>query len=441
MSNSSDTVEDSATRGGGGEARYRLITIVFLVFIGLAALIGILIPAGLGWDFANFYDTGRRAAVWQIADLYEPESLIAGEKPQGTLSFWGAPISALFYAPLSLFSAETALLVFKFQNAAAIFAGLWLLYRNYSSFSAGSDSTGIWRFAALFLGTVLIYQPFWTIYRIGGQTTPTVFLLLAVALFWHSKERFLWSALCFGFAVLIKPAFVFMLLPLCMVSGWKFFREIVAVFITFALASVLILGWDVHAKFLAMMLQGMTKAYPWLYNSSLFVAGENLKLLADPPIGEQIIGLSAIALKILLVFVFGSLFWLSRDENWPSVARRQFNVLMSVTFCLMISQTVWEHYLEIMFLPLTYLTAINQTLSSGARLLLASIFAVSIGQNTILVSFVNAHLSLDTIPELILVGLLKSSPLWLMLAFLLKYRQEFFRSFLDPHWMSLTGKS
>lgn len=441
MPTSPFTAENSGAPRVDGAARYRLAAVVFLFLIGFATLAGILVPAGLGWDFANFYDTGRRAAGWQIADLYDAGSLIGGEQPQGKLSFWGAPISALFYVPLSLFSAERALLVFKLQNAAACFVALWLVFRKYRGFFEGDHSPAIWRYAALFLGTILIFQPFWTIYRIGGQTTPTVFLLFTIALFCHAKERFRWAAICIVAALLIKPAFVFVLIPLCLVSGWKFLRETVAVSAASAITSVALLGWDIHVKFLAVMLSGMTNAYPWLYNSSLFVTGENLKLMAEPPVSGPIIGLSAIALKVAIVVLFVSLLRLARREDWPTVARRQFDFLMSLTFCLMVSQTVWEHYLEILFLPLAYLTAVSQTLSAGARLLLASIFAVSVGQNTVLVMFVDSRFSLDTVPELIAAGLLKSSPLWLMLLFLVKYRREFFSSFQNPHWARIAGRS
>ena len=80
---------------------YQLVTWVFLAILLCGAIIGIVVPAGLGWDFANFYDTGRRVAAGQIQDLYNPKSLINGEQPQGTLAFWGTPISAWLYVPLS----------------------------------------------------------------------------------------------------------------------------------------------------------------------------------------------------------------------------------------------------------------------------------------------------------------------------------------------------
>ncbi|MGQ0542225.1 MAG: glycosyltransferase family 87 protein [Blastocatellia bacterium] len=397
-------------------------------------------PAGLGWDFANFYDTGRRAAAWQISDLYKPESLIAGEQPQGKLSFWSAPISAFLYAPLSLFSAEWALIFFKIQNALACFAALWLLYRNNRRFDE-SETTDNWRFAALFAVLVLIYQPFWTIYRVGGQTTPTIFLLFTIALLFHTGEKFRISAVCIALALLIKPAFVFMLLPLCLISGWRFIRELLVIFTVIGLFSIFLLGWNVHAEFLQTMMQGLTNAYSWQYNSSLYVTAENLRLLAAEPVNPQIIGILTAAVKLAVVFLFGWLFWKSRNEKWPTAARRQFDFLMSVTFCLMISQTVWEHYLIVFFPLLAYIAANYRSFSTGARVVLAVVFGMSLGQNIVFINMLEARISLNTIPELVFIGLLKSSPLWLMLIFLLNYRKEFFQSFLHPQWTGLTERS
>ncbi|MGH9854754.1 MAG: hypothetical protein ACREBD_33400, partial [Blastocatellia bacterium] len=81
--------------------KYQRLTFVCLLLLLVGTVVGIMVPAGPGWDFANFYDTGRRVAAGQIGDLYNPDSLINGEKPQGGLGFYGAPISALLYAPLS----------------------------------------------------------------------------------------------------------------------------------------------------------------------------------------------------------------------------------------------------------------------------------------------------------------------------------------------------
>jgi hypothetical protein len=126
----------------GDETRfYRRLTIALCMVILAGAIVGIIVPAGSGWDFANFFDTGRRMAAGQVLDLYRPDSLIAGEQPQGKLGFYGAPISALLYMPLSLFSPAWALIAFKVQNTIAYFAALGLLYWHNRQF-AGNSSTG-----------------------------------------------------------------------------------------------------------------------------------------------------------------------------------------------------------------------------------------------------------------------------------------------------------
>lgn len=429
---------DAHLADSGDKARlYHHLTILLLAMIAAATVAGIVVPAGIGWDFANFYDTGRRAAAWQIADLYNAESLIAGQQPQGKLAFWGAPISALFYAPLGWFSAESALMVFKIQNALALFAALWLLYRHCRQFVEQSK-TAQWRFAAMFAGLVLIYQPFWSIYRVGGQTTPTVFLLFTIALLSHTKKQFRVSAACIALALLIKPGFAFVLLPLVLVCGRKFLQELAFTLIAVGLVSILLLGWEVHAQFLQTMLQGMKNAYPWLYNSSLYVTAENLKLLAEPPVDARWLGIPVAMVKLAMVALFGWLYWQSRKQDWPTAARRHFDFLMAVTFCLMISQTVWEHYLEVLFLLLAYLAAVHRQLSFGAQILLAAIFVVSLGQNIVLTNALGARFGFTSIPALVVVGLLKSSPLWLTLILLLRHRQEFFQSYLSPQWQQLT---
>src|SRR5688572_27622302 len=84
---------------------------ICLVLMAIGCAVGIIVPAGIGWDFANFYDAGRRVASGQAADLYNPDNLIAGQPPQGSTGFFGAPLSALFYVPLAWFDAGTALVL------------------------------------------------------------------------------------------------------------------------------------------------------------------------------------------------------------------------------------------------------------------------------------------------------------------------------------------
>lgn len=425
--------EIEVSQGGDAGRFYRRVTYFLLAIIVLAALVGIVVPAGLGWDFANFYDTGRRAAALQIADIYKPDTLIAGVKPQGAMPFWGAPISAFFYAPLSLFSPEVALFLFKFQNTAAYFLALWLLYPQLRRLVEPSPEAQ-WKFSALYAGAILVFQPFWAIYRIGGQSMPTVFLLLTIALVYHTKGRTDVSANSLFLALLIKPGFVFVLLPLCLVSGWKFLRSLAFTSIAVGVVSILLLGWDIHMEFLQVMVQGLKNAYPWLYNSSLYVQAENLRLLANPPVDIRLLAVPMMLVKLAMVLLFGWFYWISRKELWSMAARLHFDFLMAVTFCLMFSQTVWEHYLTALFLLLIYLVTVARRFSFNALVLLGAIFFTSLMQNIIVVNVLNSHFRFDSIPELIAIGLLKSCPLWLTILFLILHQKEFFQSFSMPQW-------
>ena len=72
----------------GADPRTRSIVLAGLAGIAIGVAVGIIIPAGLGWDFAVFYDAGRRALHGQFRDLYDPFSAIAGKRPQGEMRFW-----------------------------------------------------------------------------------------------------------------------------------------------------------------------------------------------------------------------------------------------------------------------------------------------------------------------------------------------------------------
>jgi len=424
--------------------KYQWLTLVCLLLLLAGTVVGIIVPAGPGWDFANFYDTGRRAAAGQIGDLYNPDSLINGEKPQGGLGFYGAPISALLYAPLSYFSPPWAMIVFKIQNTLACLAALALLYRHNRKFAEAAPAEQ-WQYAALFAAVSLLYQPFWTVYRVGGQTTPTVFLLLTLGLLGHVQSRLWLSAACMVAIVLIKPAFIFALVLLVFISGWRFFKATAVLLSLSILASVLILGWEAHEEFLGAMRRGSQTGYAWFYNSSLYVVAENLKLLAEP-VGEQssTLKIFMLGVKALVLATFGYLSWMSRARKWPrtwplkwpDAARRHFDFLLAITFCLLISQTVWEHYLAALFPLLAYILAARRQFNAGALALVGAIILLAIGQNLILINFLRAHFSFDSRPELVLIGLFKSAPLLLTLIFLWRHYREMFKSYDASLWSS-----
>jgi hypothetical protein len=205
-------------RSGG----YRALLRVSLALMAAGSVAAIVVPAGAGWDFANFYDAGRRVAAGEMHRIYEPVGDIAGAPSQGVMRFWGTPISALLYVPLAWFAPGTALVLFKIENVlalAATFAVLFVFHRRFVPASAPDQL----RFAAVFALLCLIFQPFWTVFRVGGQTTATVVLLLALALVCHVRTRDWASAALVVLAVLIKPAFAPAVACLALLSGRSWF--------------------------------------------------------------------------------------------------------------------------------------------------------------------------------------------------------------------------
>lgn len=394
---------------------------------------GILIPAGPGWDFANFFDTGRRVVARQIGDLYNPNALIAGAQPQGKLGFYGTPISALLYAPLGLLAAPWAMIVFKIQNTLAYFAALALLYRHSRKFAENSK-TGQWQFAALFAGLSLLYQPFWTIYRVGGQTTPTVLLLFALALTLQTKSRFLASASCMVAAILIKPAFIFALAILAGSSGWRFLKYVLVILGAVGGISVLLLGWGIHEEFLRVMMRATQTSYPWFYNSSIYVVAENLNLLGEGAGQNAALKLSIVMVKLASLVLCIYLLVKSRASKLSKAASRHFDFLTAIVFCLLVSQTVWEHYLAVLFPMFAYIAAAHRHFSRPALALAGVTFLTAAWQNLILINFVSATFHFDTAIELVLIGLCKSAPLWLTAIFLWRYHKEFLGSYAAPAW-------
>jgi hypothetical protein len=406
------------------------------LFIGLATagcLIGIMVPAGLGWDFANFYDAGRRAAAGQIDDIYDSTSLIAGEPPQGQMRFWGPPISAFFYAPMSAFAPDEALVLFKTQNVLAYTAALLLLFGSCRRFVSDSASAR-WEFASLFAGLCLLYQPFWTVFRVGGQTTATVLLLIVVGLVFHTAGRLWGSAVCVAAAALIKPAFAPALACLVALSGPAYFRNITVILGAVGLLSVALLGWPVHQAFLDRVLGESQTAFPWYHNSSLYIVIDALRGHLAARLGDGPFSVLGWLLKATTLGTAVYLALQARRQPWQPAARRHFHFMLAIIFFLLWSTTLWEHYLALLFPFLAYLVASRDHMRPSALALVGAIFILSLAQNLILMHWLRDRFAFDALGPLMAVVLVKSGPLWLTLVLLWRHSPELFRSYAAPDW-------
>src|SRR5262249_16501128 len=210
------------------------------------------------------------------------------------------------------------------QNPLAYFAALLLLYVHPRRF-AGDSPKAQSRFGALFAFLALIYQPFWTVYRAGGQTTPTIVFLLTVGLLTHTAGKRLWTVLCLVTTVMIKPAFLPILGILMLVSGTRFFRDATLVGSVLALTSVAVLGWPMQREFLTVLARGAINSFPWFYNSSLYVWFDALRVIfpagpagAPSPVITAVVTGAKVCVLLLGVFVFVR----SRAQVWVPPARR-----------------------------------------------------------------------------------------------------------------------
>lgn len=401
----------------------------------MVAVAGIVVPAGLQWDFANFYDTGRRAAAGQLSTIYDPTSAIGGQAPLGAMAFWSPPVSAFFYAPLSLFPPALALILFKIAGTLAFGAGLLLLYRMTRDFAA-DRGISTEAYAAIFVVALLLFQPFWTVYRVGGQTTPFVFLLLVLALAAFQRERWTMVAVYLLLVILIKPAFAFVPLFLGLVSWRRLLPRIAAVFSVAGLLSIALLGWPIHQQFLEIVRRGSDKPSPWPFNSSLYIVADAFRPVANsipvPGAGGSLPDLARFGLKLLVLGVIGLVVWRGLGLIRAESRRRLFLYLMAVSFCLLISQVVWEHYLAALFIPLAFLLAALPRAPRAVQLHVGVIFGLAMLQNLVLVLTFRTHVPVSNTASLLAVSLIKAGPLIAYLAFLWFHRSFIFDLMRDP---------
>jgi hypothetical protein len=244
--------------------------------------------------------------------------------------------------------------------------------------------------------------------------------------------------MCLVGAAMIKPAFGTSLILLMCISGIRFFVTMVAVLFIAGVCSLAVMGWDIHVEFLLKMLKSVEIIFPWFYNSSLYITVEHLRLfsgeVAGPFIPNFVFNLVNGLMKVSLLGAFIALIIKSKSFQWSSQSRNHFLFLTAISFGLFLSQTVWEHYLAMLFLPLAYCLAVRRYFSSRAFGLIIGIVLFSIGQNLIVIHALQNLFSFDSWPKLVLICLFKSSPLLLMLIFLGMFHQKLFNSYKDNLW-------
>ena len=180
----------------------------------------------------------------------------------------------------------------------------------------------------------------------------------------------------------------------------------------------------------------MPRRCSWLYSSSLYVAAESLKERATTPV-SPFVNAAVVVVKLSMIVLFGWLAWRSRHRALLPAARRHFDFLLALTFCLALSQTVWEHYLALLFPLIAYVIASYRQFSRGAIVLIAIILTLSITQNVTFTALLRP-VEITSPVALVVVGLFKSAPLLLSVIFLVRYSEELFTGYQAESWRRLT---
>ncbi len=408
----------------GMSARTLNLLVFAELFMILAfAIVAIASGSGFHWDFANFYDAGSKALVGQYKDLYDPNTMIAGQDPQGGLTFVSPPISSFLYAPMALFDPYSAFVIFKLQSLIATFVALFLLYRSAIQL-CNFDHLSKLRFTVLFLSVTIAFQPLWTIYIVGGQTTPVVFLLFVISLICQQRSKFILSSIALGLAIVIKPGFVFAAIALFLVSPKNFAFGLTSFGAIIGSISLLIFGWEVHTDFLTVILSEAKQWQPPQFNSGIYgwlhaISTPGSERLTDNG-SPWAISTVTLLIRLFIVALFINLFRRLRFEGSHTDQISVPNFLLAISFALLMMPVVWAHYLTLLLVPLTYLLALRDRLDREAIIVISLIILFSIGQNLIFVLMLEQWFGIDSTLERLVVSLVKTTPLLLTLHLLIR---------------------
>lgn len=387
---------------------------------------------GIRWDFANFYDTGRRMAAGQSRDIYRAHTEIAGQAPLAhpSMKFFSAPLSAYLYLPLGMLTPTSALALFKLQSAVFLLLALLLLYRRCLACLPQNSQLHL-HFSIAFIVLACLYQPFWSIYVVGGQTTPLVFFLFTLALVQYTAGRLLFAAGLIVFALAIKPGFLLFAGLLSLMAGLRFIGFVAAWGAVAGMLSMLLLGWEVHLDFLRSMRSGAGGTQIWLWNSSLTVLIDNLSdwytvNSATPP---SLLRLAGTLVRLSVLAGAAMLYRAAASHTWPAPQQRHFQFILALTTGLLVMPIVWEHYLALLFIPLGFLLANSYRLPRAAQWILAAVFVLCLGQSVRVTYWLADRIQFQAVLPLVVAAAFKSAPLLLTGLLMVKFRKQVFETY------------
>ena len=340
---------------------FSLLRLILLTVILVRLGVNVVSGEGYNWDFVNFYNAGSRVYYGERQNLYRTTAPIAGISPLGSprFEYTGFPLSAVFLAPLGAFRPRWALFVFKFASAVFFALGLYLLYQRFGIFfSTGWPAElSLW----LYLLMILLFEPFWLVFVVGGQTTSLAFLLWVSFLLAYTAGRPWLAAFFFSLAVVTKPFLGLSAGIFLVARDWRLLRRISTFALVEAILSWWFFGWQAHIDWLQILSkEGSRWAVPWWNNSGMLGLVGNFWLYSGQekygllPVPGSLLGWQ-MAFKIAVVIIFVWLVNDVRQTSLPSSAKRSYYTILAMLFPVCFSTVVWPHYLALLFILLVFL--------------------------------------------------------------------------------------
>ncbi|MFO0839380.1 MAG: glycosyltransferase 87 family protein [Phycisphaerae bacterium] len=351
------------------------------LLLGVRTFLSVTSADGQFWDFHNFYNAGLRIYHGNWSELYRP-AVPVREVP---MYYVGFPLSAWYLAPFGAFSGGIAVRAFKLSCAICLALGAGVLYGPFRHAVRGRIAAA-WVMPAYLTG-LLLFEPLWFTFPIGGQSTAHAFPFVALFFVAFRAERDGWAALWLALAILIKP-FLVLATPLLLALGyWRLLVRVAAIGGAAALLSVAIFGVGLHREWVEIVRQeGERWASPWTKNASLIGIASNWWVhVENMGVGVQPMppALARIAVGIKLA-VLGGFAWLTlrvwRTEL-TSAARRDQAVLLALSFPLFFSTIVWAHYFQFLAIPILVMIPLIARGPRGAMILFWLMLAATLRAN------------------------------------------------------------
>jgi len=322
-----------------------LLVMVALLLLCRTA-VAVVTGDGIGWDFKdNFYRVGT--------ELYQghPQNLYNVDPYRG---YAGAPITAYLFAPLGQWSPRIALAEFKLICALCFAVGFWMLYSLFAEAARPRLRQSL--LLPAYLAAILLFEPFWFVFAVGGQSTAICFPLLVLFLRSYLSGRMGLASVALSVGILLKPFLAPVILILAFAGEWRLLILLVASGSVEAVLSLALLGLPIHLAWLT-SLQQLTRqsVEAWWNNGSIWNVPDSIWVSVT--FHKLIVASSTVTawrttigwFRLALVPIFAFLAARTNRAGQDPIVRRRLVFDLAILFCMLQSLVVWPHYLAFLF--------------------------------------------------------------------------------------------